>query len=102
MYFNGLPKVDQRVFVSPGVRCTLDDERVEEGGDMSNVKLHVDWRLESPDVLEERLTIALSTNTRLPHPMRRDCEVACGTFVLWAVGRSSNWFNQPNRYYVCC
>jgi hypothetical protein len=34
MYFNNLPKVDQRVFVSPGVRCTLDEafqQAVDDG-----------------------------------------------------------------------
>jgi hypothetical protein len=99
MYFSKLTKVDQRVFVSPGVRCTLDEERIAQGGDLSNVKLHCDWRLESPAILEERLNTALATDTMMPRPTNSQCTPVCGDFLLWAVGRSKSWFNQRNTHH---
>ena len=98
LHFNSLTKIDQRVFVSPGVRCTLDEDRVAEGGDLSNVRLNVNWRLESPDVLEQRLNTALTTGLPMPRPARKDCTTTCLSFLLWAVSKSTNWFNQPNKH----
>ena len=68
MYYCKLPKVDQRSFLAPGVRCTLDKKRLNESASLSNVKLHVNFRLEKPDILMGRLSVALRDGTRLPTP----------------------------------
>ena len=99
-----MTKVDQRHFVSPGVRCALDKRRLAEGGDLSNVKLHVDFCLETADVLESKLTFAMATGTRMADPVREECAGVCSGFLLWAVGKSKSWFNQrdknlPSRQY---
>ena len=70
LYFNNLSKVDQRAFVSPGVRCTLNTDRMAEGGDMSFVRLHDDFRLEDNVTLEDRLHVALVSGYKLPPPER--------------------------------
>jgi hypothetical protein len=98
MYFRKLSSIDQRAFVSPGTRCDLDGERIAEGGDLARAKLHINFRLEHPDVLEERLTAALDKCHALPQPLLSDCQSVCQKFLLWAVGKSTNWFNQPTRH----
>ena len=65
MYFATMPKVDQRLFVSPVIRCTLADSHIAKKGDLSNVKLHLGFSLEKPDILEEHRTEAIAT----PLPM---------------------------------
>jgi hypothetical protein len=97
LYFLRLSKVDQRVFVSPGVRSTFDGDRIAKGGDLSNVKIHGTFRLESPAILEERLTQACLDSRPLPVPLHSDCNAVCLTFLLFAVDRSLNWFNQINH-----
>ena len=92
IYFSRLTDVDQRDFV-----CSLDKARLAEGGDMSGVKLHFDFCLESPAILEEKLTKSACTGSPMPTPARSDCEGVCQKFLLWAVGKSLGWFNQRNR-----
>ena len=97
MYFHGLPRIDQRHFVAPGVRCSLDQDRLVQGGDLTNVKVHGGFRLETPLILEERLNTALFTKTHLPAPKEADCNAVCNVFLLFAIDRSRNWFNQINH-----
>ena len=95
LYFWRLPKADQRHFLSAGVRCDLDRERIAKGGDLSNLKLYTNFRLERPSILEERLTMALMDPTyRLPDPCVSECRGVCQEFLLRAVGRSIAFFNQ--------
>ena len=59
----------------------------------------MNWRLESPEVLEQRLNLAVATGRPMPRtPARQDCTTVCRAFMLWAVGKSKNWFNQPNKW----
>ena len=97
MYFATLPHVDQRLFVSPGVRCTLADSRIAKGGDLSNVRLHRGFSLEKPDILEQRLTDAIASKKPMQTPVATECDLVCQKFLLWALGRSLTWFNQPDR-----
>lgn len=97
MYFWRLPTVDQRQFLAPGVRCDLDRERLHKGGSLSNVKLHVNHRLERPEILEKRLTAALlDPSSRLPVPAVSECFGVCQKFLLRAVGRSKKFFHSFN------
>ena len=96
-----LPKPDARLFVAPGERCTVNEDllatTLAENRSLSNKKLHVDWRLEKPGILEARLHAALMAKGRLQHPVRSDCQESCQTFVCFAIDKSTNWFNQPKK-----
>ena len=103
LYISKLPKADARLFVAPGERCTLNEDLLAKTQaavhkSLSNKKLHVDWRLEKPDILEARLNAALLADKgRLQHPVRSDCQESCQDFVCFAIGKSKNWFNQPKK-----
>ena len=95
--FARLSTVDQRRFLSPGVRCDLNKSRVNTGGNLSNVKLHVNYRLEKPAGLMAALAIAACNNTILPEPAVDACAGCSQQFLHWAVGRSVTFSNQPSR-----
>ena len=97
VYFSSLAPTDQRKFLAPGVRSTLDTDRVNKGGSMSNVKLHGNFRLERPEVLEDRLSEALRSGTHLPIPSLEDTQRMCCKDLCWAVGKCNGFFNQHNR-----
>ena len=103
LYISKLPKADARLFVAPGERCTLNEDLLattlaDTHKSLSNKKLHVDWRLEKPDILEARLNAALLADKgRLQHPVRSDCQESCQDFVCFAIGKSKTWFNQPKK-----
>jgi len=102
LYISRLPKPDARLFVAPGVRCTLNQEllasTLEKKKSLTNQKLHTEWRLEKPGILEARLNAVLMADKgRLPQPLRADCQESCHKFVCFAIGKSNSWFNQPKK-----
>ena len=100
MYFWTLSKVDQRKFLSPGVRCDVDQERMNKGGNLSNVRILINYRLEKPDVLEERLNTAIMSKSKLPVPAITECHGRSQEWLHWAVGRSVVFSNQPNPHLL--
>ena len=95
MYFWALSTVDQRSFLSPGVRCTLDLERLNKGGDLGSVPLHINYRLERPELLEARLANTLTDRLHLPVPALSECHGRSQKWLHWAVGRSVCFIHQP-------
>ena len=89
LYISKLPKPDARLFVAPGVRCTLNEEflacTLAKKKSLSNQKLHIEWRLEKPGILEARLNAALMADKgRLQHPLRSDCQESCQKFMCFS------------------
>ena len=78
IYFYRLSKVDQRQFLGPGHRCDNNRERISAGGDLSNARLLINYRLENPALLEKRLTAALIDDTKvLTAPAVSECVPVC-------------------------
>jgi hypothetical protein len=100
MYYQRLGKADQRQFLSPGVRCDLDQDRINRGGNLSCVKLHKNYRLEQPLILADRLTLALlCPKYRLPVPAPAECHQVCQKFLHHAVGRSVAFTNRGDKMH---
>ena len=97
MYFHQLKKANQRSFLHPDEgRVVLDRVRLQKGGNLAGAKLYTVYRLEKPALLESRLNTAImeGKNGRLPPPDPSECEIVCQKFLLFAVGRSSSFFNR--------
>lgn len=97
IYFWSLSKVDQRKFLGPGVHCDMDHERMNKGGNLSNARILVNYRLERPEVLESRLDVATVTGSVLPVPSRSECHGGTQSWLHWAVGRSVAFSNQSDH-----
>ena len=74
-----LSTVKQRMFLEPGSRCDLNTKAIDkhlqavENGDfttLSNTKLHLNFRLERPEVLLDKLDRWISCD---PRKVGRDC-----------------------------
>ena len=97
IYFWSMSKVDQRKFLGPGVRCDLNHERMNMGGNLSNARILVNTRLERPEVLEPRLDAAIVNGSVLPVPAVSECHGRTQIWLHWAVGRSVTFSNQSDR-----
>ena len=99
MYILGQPKPDQRQFLHPSDgRVILDQERIRKGGNLSGVKLYSGFRLERPGILSSLLNTAMLTTTRLPAALPEECQPCCLKFLLFAVGKSSSFFNRRDKH----
>jgi hypothetical protein len=96
LHFRGLGKLDKLAFLSPGVRCCLDTTRGYRGGDLAYAKLHVNYRLEKPGVLAQRLTDVQMHQMALPVPALADCQRVRQKFLHWAVGCSTYLTNRSD------
>ena len=97
IYFWSLSKVDQRKFLGPGVHCDSNHERLNKGGNLSNARILVNYRLEKPEVLESRLDTAIMTRSVLPVPSLSECHGRTQSWLHWAVGRSVAFSNQSDH-----
>jgi hypothetical protein len=103
IHFDQLSKIDQRAFIGQGVRCDFDADRVaamqSEENPRTNfafTKLFINYRLESPLILGQKLILAQTTGRQLPPPAASDCWPVSQKFLHWAVGCSVSVTNRPD------
>jgi hypothetical protein len=96
LYFHGLGKLDKLAFLAPGVRCCVDINRGNRGGNLAFIPLHGNYRLEKPTVLMQRLTDNQLHQTTLPVPALADCQRVRQKFLHWAVGCSTYLTNRSD------
>ena len=101
-YLWQLSYADQRAFLHADQgRCDEDRDRINDRRpgrtDLTHVRIHVNFRLERPEILHQRLVeVTTGIRTRLPKPSPSECLPVCSQFLLWAMRRSTSFLN-PSR-----
>jgi hypothetical protein len=101
LYYRGLGKTDKRTFLSPGVRCSVNTQRANGGGDLGGVPLYGNYRLEKEDVLQAGLVAYRVNGALLPTPAVMDCQRVRQKFLHWVVGAGGvKITNRPDKHHL--